>query len=343
MFSKQSTNVKSIHYLRGVAAIAVLYFHSSESYGLNFNVGAAGVDVFFVISGFVVWITTAKHPISPSAFLRRRIIRIVPLYWVVTVVTAVALVWKPAFFDNQSIDSIILFRSLMFLPEITCGAFQPVALQGWTLTYEMMFYLSFSLILSMPYNTRLLYNALIFVGLVVIGTVSPTEYLHTLASPLILEFVAGTFIAAAWLAGRHAPIPVSIAACLIGISWFAVMNTGPSDLNRLIRWGVPSVMIVAALVSIEGALSMRRIALLEFLGDASFSIYLWQGIAGKMATGFLLKLNLPDFLMPLSVVVLTLTMTIIAYVILEKPMQIVLRKNFDTRVAGAPLFGQKTL
>lgn len=336
-----SKNVKVIQYLRGFSALAVLFFHSSETYGLEFNVGAAGVDIFFVLSGFVIWTTTAHRDISPGAFLRRRIIRIVPLYWLVTFVTAIALLWKPAFFLNQELSALNLCRSLLFLPEMRSEMFQPVVLQGWTLTYEMLFYLVFSLILLLPTSKRLAYNALLFIGFVFLGMFDPDRYIRAFANPMILEFVAGTFIAAAYMNGKHAPIPVAICLLLISIIWFGATNTVPFDINRLIRWGVPSVLIVAALVSIEGSIEIPQCALFEFFGDASFSIYMWQGIAGKTTTALLLKLSLSDFLMIPSVIILTVMMTLVAYVFLEKPMYAFLNSSFYVRGAGVPLTENK--
>ena len=221
------------------------------------------------------------------------------------------------------------------------GALQPVVLQGWTLTYEMLFYIVFSLILLLPTGRRLVYNALFFIGLVFLGTLNPDGYIRAFASPLTLEFVAGTFIAAAYMNRKHAPIPVAICLLLIGIFWFAAMNKVSPDINRLIRWGAPSVLIVAALVSIEIRIKIPRCAFLEFLGDASFSIYMWQGIAGRLTTAMLLKSSLSDFLMAPSVIILTLLITILAYISLEKPMYAILNSNFYIRGAGAPLIENK--
>ena len=75
-----------IQHLRALAAIGVVLFHAAERSGLHFTIGAAGVDVFFVISGFIMWIITAGRPVTPNAFLRERILRIVPLYWLATAV-----------------------------------------------------------------------------------------------------------------------------------------------------------------------------------------------------------------------------------------------------------------
>ena len=76
--------IRSVQYLRAVAAFAVLIFHACEPVGRSFVVGSAGVDVFFVISGFILWHIAAQRQPRPGAFLLGRIIRIVPAYWAVT-------------------------------------------------------------------------------------------------------------------------------------------------------------------------------------------------------------------------------------------------------------------
>src|SRR3954466_10752345 len=85
---KAPGEVRSIQYLRGLAAFGVLAFHAADRAGYAFGTGAAGVDVFFVISGFIMWVTTCRKGPSPAAFMWKRIQRIVPLYWAVTLVTA---------------------------------------------------------------------------------------------------------------------------------------------------------------------------------------------------------------------------------------------------------------
>ena len=78
----------SIQYLRGVAAIGVLIFHAADATGRSFRVGGSGVDIFFVISGLIMWTIGARRPLTPREFLLRRVIRVVPLYWFVTLALA---------------------------------------------------------------------------------------------------------------------------------------------------------------------------------------------------------------------------------------------------------------
>src|SRR5690606_27058234 len=82
--SRGMKRLHGIQYLRAVAALGVVVFHAAERSGTHFAIGAAGVDVFFVISGFIMWVITSQRAPSPAAFLRDRIERIAPLYWIAT-------------------------------------------------------------------------------------------------------------------------------------------------------------------------------------------------------------------------------------------------------------------
>jgi exopolysaccharide production protein ExoZ len=116
----------SIQYLRGLAATAVLLFHLGERFGGEFKVGSAGVDVFFVISGFIMWVTTAGKNCSAQQFMRRRFIRIVPLYWIVIGVTALAILLKPQFLFGHDLSTHNFFGSLFFFPDVRNDEFHPV-------------------------------------------------------------------------------------------------------------------------------------------------------------------------------------------------------------------------
>src|SRR3546814_17001958 len=90
MSSANTEAIRSMHtlyviqYLRAFAALAVVIFHAAERTGHHFAIGAAGVDVFFVVSGFIMMAISDRRPTRPLTFLRDRILRIAPSYWLVT-------------------------------------------------------------------------------------------------------------------------------------------------------------------------------------------------------------------------------------------------------------------
>lgn len=313
-------NVYSIQYLRGLAALAVLVFHTSETYDLGFHVGAAGVDIFFVISGFIMWITTANQKITPGQFLYRRAVRIVPLYWIVTLLTALGIALKPAFFFDHDASLSNLVGSLLFLPNAKDNAMHPVVIQGWTLSYEMFFYAVFAaaLLLQFKYRLFVIIACLLTLSLSHYFTQSGYPYIYT--NPLLLEFAGGMLIGAAWLNNKALTLPFSIGSIVAGLIIFAASNTRLSELERLIQWGLPSILIVAGAVSLEKRTALQKIKSLNFFGDASYSIYLWHVLFGIVITGILLRLKTPEMLMPYAVIGLSFIGTLIAYLLVEKPI-----------------------
>ena len=138
--------ILALQILRAVAAVAVVLVHAGIdlSYFGHTNVtwttrGNAGVDLFFVVSGFVmVYIASPQFGKreAPVQFFVRRLIRIVPLYWLLTTGYIVAKSYPLAY----------IAASYLFIPAARPnGVLQPVILQGWTLTYEMFFYLLFAI------------------------------------------------------------------------------------------------------------------------------------------------------------------------------------------------------
>src|SRR3569623_442664 len=101
----------SIQQLRGIAALMVAYFHLGLTLtrhgGFLFfmkEVGAAGGDIFFVLSGFIIWVTTVEKNLSTADFVYRRFFRIVPLYWLVTLFEAASLIFVPSIFNSHRFD-----------------------------------------------------------------------------------------------------------------------------------------------------------------------------------------------------------------------------------------------
>ena len=107
--------------------------------------GAAGVDIFFVVSGFIMVVTTMKRDMAPGEFLLHRIARIVPVYWVVTILLFAIVMYgfKPVGIMRMQPDW--LAKSLLFIPFDRDGRVEPIISVGWTLNYEMFFYLLFAL------------------------------------------------------------------------------------------------------------------------------------------------------------------------------------------------------
>lgn len=312
----------SIQYLRGFAALAVVAFHLSEMLGGAFKVGSAGVDVFFVISGFIMWVTTAGRPIGPGDFVVRRLVRVVPLYWIVTLVLCLAASLKPQFFHEVNLSAETVVKSLLFIPIYQKGLLHPLLVQGWTLYYELFFYGVFALALLTPVRIRAGAVIAALLVLVILGIFADARYpvARNLTDPLLLEFAGGVFLG--WLFGaRRLPgLGAGVILSLAGLACFALIDARHLMEYRALVWGGPAMLLVGGALAIEQAAPLRPIASLGLLGDASYSIYLWHTLAMTTAYAVLIRLELA---LPV-IVILTLAAAVAVpiglYWMIEKPM-----------------------
>lgn len=284
--------VSNIQVLRGLAALAVVVFHARDEVdgvGIPTTLphligGAFGVDVFFVISGLVM--VHASVPLFGKArsallFFAKRLARIVPLYWAVTLLF-VFLNPEAARGDlDNGAFSQFVGLSLGFLPylaPVNPESF-PVYPLGWTLDYEMAFYVCFALVIALPRRSAVAVLTLGFVGLVTAKPmVTLPPWLSYLGSTQILEFVAGLLIAEMALSGWRLTMPAAAAPVVGGLA--AMMAFSPwTDFWwgtwRGIAWGVPAAALVGGLAlcpPAERPGPVRRG--LERLGDASYALYL---------------------------------------------------------------------
>ncbi len=263
--------VLSIQALRALAAlrIGVYQIRGGVGAGLWWPLGS-GVDLFFVISGFVMVYSSERlfgERGAQLTFLRHRLARIVPLYWTVTTI------WL---LFGQEFDLRTLVGSYLFIPYNTAGAYVPLYGIGWTLNFEMFFYAVFTLCLFFRKARALTLLAGTLLTAVLIGhfcTNLPHMAWRVWTDPLILEFLMGAGIAALYrrgveLPGLVRPLMVIAALCII---WQLPEGAG----GRWALWGIPAAAIVSA--SVLGSqrwLSGRLGKVAGMLGDASYSLYL---------------------------------------------------------------------
>ena len=269
----------SIQHLRALAALSVAAYHALQWSGGGFDVGRAGVDVFFVISGVVMWTSTAGRAISPLRFLQRRAVRLAPPYWIATLVIAsTAWVW-PAFLPQILPGVAHLVKSLAFIPHFDPrGLPFPTLPLGWSLDYEAIFYVVFAGALFTPeaWRSRLVTGVLM--GIVAIGFLADDPLYILGANPMLLQFAAGVWLGVG-ATSRALPsrsggwILIAVAAAL----WLLVQSTGLfREFWRPFEWGVPAAMLVAGVMAVERHGVWPKFPILERLGDASYSLYLWH-------------------------------------------------------------------
>lgn len=256
--------LKSIQFLRGIAAISVAIVHSASLSGIerSLNFLSAGVDVFFVISGIVMAIST-KETSTPLRFLWRRITRVVPLYWIFTFVVIAYIQLRYAYIPP--LDHIV--TSLFFLPPPSGQ--MPILYPGWSLNFEMFFYLVLALCLLIP--NALAVTAVLVAAAGALGPVTGYAFFDYYMNPHLIEFAAGIVVGKYILFGGTFPRAVGLLALSAGL---ILLVTQPEPRSNIaISWGIPSLLVVIGMVSFEET-ALIRSKIAGLLGDSSYSLYL---------------------------------------------------------------------
>ena len=254
----------------------MVIFHAFQWLDDQFWVGAAGVDVFFVISGFIIWTVTDRASVSPLSFVWRRLTRVAPAYWVMTFVMAAIALADPLFLPQVAVTPSHLLLSLAFIQHADPhGLVFPLLPPGWTLNYEALFYLIFAGALFAPRAARFAVLLVALVLVVLAGFAFPPAYGY-IANPMMLQFAVGAWLARGPLVPWLARIGAGPFLAAVGVLALAVMGfTGFRDeLWRPALWGFPAAMIVAGLLALERQGAPAPPKLLLRLGDASYAIYL---------------------------------------------------------------------
>ena len=318
----------SIQHLRGLAALSVALFHACQWSQLSFSIGAAGVDVFFVISGFVMWTVTAGRTVKPGAFVRRRVVRVAPLYWLVTLVLVAGALIVPQRFPEVKPELGHVLLSLVFIQHTNpVGLPFPVLPPGWTLNYEAVFYLVFAASLLVASESRRLWALTVaLAALALAGFAWPPAY-QMLLNPMFLEFLAGVWLAR--IAQRGDLPDRALGWVLLGLSLVLFAGIELSgidpDLWRPMVWGAPALMVVAGAVSIEADGGWPAIPGLRTLGDASYSVYLTHTLSIGALAMTMGAWNPPLFI-PVALVV-AVAAGLATYLLIEKPMLGALRRR----------------
>ena len=324
IFSQTSSELLSIQYLRAAAALGVLFYHAADRAELSFGMGAAGVDVFFVISGFVMFVISTQRELTPAKFMLRRATRIIPLYWIVTLAIAVIATSMPGSFPNADVSANHVLKSLFFYPHVDrSGLMAPLLIPGWTLNYEMFFYVVFALTLFLPLRLRLATLVAILGTCVALGfVIRPTVPIWSVyTNPLLLEFLAGTLLGKAWTSLRFSNRPIGLLAMAFAFAVLVIIDYAAIDVEqvRIVAWGIPAVLIVAGAICLERTL--RYVSVLKFVGDASYSVYLVHGLAVSAAARLLAAVDVHSKpALFVAAVLFGLGAGSICYMVLERPL-----------------------
>jgi exopolysaccharide production protein ExoZ len=286
--TKKLSNVQA---LRGLAALGVVLFHiatvesrlpgTPTTLAHLFGNGWAGVDLFFVLSGFVmVTVTRGKFGSSGNSrkFLYDRMFRIFPLYWCISLVILGMFLVKPTLF--HSIGHPSLLRSFLLVPQFNQA---PLLGQGWTLIFEMYFYYIFAALIPLA-ESFLSYGLISWLILIIAVNLSLHGQSHSalaslVGNPLSVEFIIGCFVAKLIYSGvtRYAGSIAMVSAGLIVAISLAIgahLDDHVSSWLRLLLFGVPFGFLTYGLVALEVRDRLLLPSLLSKIGDTSYSLYL---------------------------------------------------------------------
>jgi len=277
----------TIQYLRGFAAMLVLASHAllyplMDEHLAYSRLGWLGVILFFVISGFIMVAVTGEGRFSAPAFLRRRFIRVVPMYWGATLLAAALALLVPQVFKTTVYDTGQLLLSLLFVPfyNPVSHGIHPLYKLGWTLNYEVFFYVCFALLAFLGARSRVVWLTAAFTALAVTGAVLQPEpaFAQFYTSFMPLAFCAGAWLGLATLRGRlgtlsAGAIGLTLVLGLAGLVEGFVFDQGIME-DGFAFIGFVAFASALVLLAVRFEPRLPRVAWLEHIGDASYSIYL---------------------------------------------------------------------
>ncbi|MBA4490431.1 acyltransferase [Paracoccus sp. S1E-3] len=274
----------SVQLLRAIAAAAVVFEHAQAEAGqtvagfehIPFDFGI-GVDIFFIISGFVMWLSSAHlfgQPGGTATFLKKRFQRVVPLYWLYTLGMLAAIALLPDKLNNPDASAPMILSSFLFFPYPNMiGEYTPVLALGWTLNYEMFFYALFAVALLFPRKFGFAVLAALILGFVALWAVTTSGPVLFWGRPIILEFLIGVILARLYTEGGHRPNLILFAA-FVALAFVAYWLLQPSP-SRLIRLGIPAAFFASAFIFfLPARLSGALKGIAKVGGDSSYTLYL---------------------------------------------------------------------
>lgn len=290
-------NLQLIQMLRGIASILVVLYHMTFNFSETFhqvflfnifNFGGSGVDIFFVLSGFIIAYANKKYIANPAktvTFLKRRFVRIYPIYWIIITFFLLVQLAFPLYYKSHFDLSVSnLIATYLLLPD-------HIMINGvsWSLTNELFFYLLFTLAILIPVKKYSFYLLVVYFILLLVFALTNINitggkgYGGLLFFPMNIEFLLGVFIV--FIVDKISlkrVWPLLLSGSLLFLAGAYIFNHGiyilPADvsygLNRVVLFGVPSFLIILALVKMELNKRVRVKKIFLYLGDASYSLYL---------------------------------------------------------------------
>lgn len=305
----------TIEVLRFIAALAVFFVHIP-----TVEKGHFGVDAFFVISGYVMMLSTQT---SGDQFFLKRLIRIVPTYYALTITVFIIAMFLPSLLNNTTADPIHLIKSLLFIPFDKNGTgHAPILFLGWTLNFEMYFYLLFAISLAVSHQYRGVVATVLIFSVWCLCSVADVFITKVYGDLIVFEFVLGILLYLILSLRSYK----QIAVILLILSVAMLVSVDPLG-SRFFYAGIPSLVAIYLALSLLKDRSLPRIFVL--LGGASYVLYLTHPyviqVFDKITGWFDGGITQQWLALALSLV-LANVVAVILYKFLEAPLRHQLRK-----------------
>jgi exopolysaccharide production protein ExoZ len=349
---------------RGVAATLVVLFHLSGALAAEkyfnepffqqiFHFGSAGVHLFFVLSGFIIFATHYSdlgNPERVGRYLVRRAIRIFPPYWLVFFVVAAFTLGFPEFRSAVPQETTVLVKSLLLWPQNPAevgGTGAPLIIVAWSLQYELVFYLCFGFFVASPAVGFLV----LFVG-VIWGMAAMTSTglpAYPLAFMKWWYFaIFGFGVVAAWLVRRDwivrpaffVALGIILFLFIALFEYIEMVSQGldeypPRSMANSLLYGVGAAFLVYGLAASEKLRPRDAPGFLKLMGDASYMIYLVHFPIISVACKFFVIFGLRSFgsscVALVFITALSVGVGLASHLIVERPLLKYLRSNASQR------------
>lgn len=335
--------INGIQILRAVAVFLVTWLHAGQALGPWRVVElphfmAFGIDIFFVISGFIMATILIRSRDTPGVgtswrFLRRRLIRIFPIYWIFAGLEYARLARNFGPLLSSHLPSFLLLPGLYPHFPLLLGV-------SWTLVFEMFFYYALASITLFTVKRAPEASILILGGAVLLGVLihahNPLTIMIT--SPILLEFIAGATIALAFRRfGKRRGLGLlmlglgAIGALYMqshpqyaGVQGIDMVSSSSGVFQRILTWGISATLIVSGVVFWSPATHNAAAKVAVVLGNASYSAYLLSSLLIEFTARMLVKLDHPslaaEIVFQFLIVGLVLFAGWLSYQFLEWPM-----------------------
>ena len=251
--------IANLQLLRGIAALMIVFVHlwplltpldANTQLPHAFH---AGVDIFFVISGFIMVHVTTARDMSAGRFALDRIVRIVPVYWLFCLIIFAA-AWLLPFLGSFRPSLGELVRSMLFIPYGSGPNFPPVIYVGWTLNLEMYFYALFTLALALTRTSGRpvpVLIAMLALPVIVAPFMPADSLLKFYGNPVVLEFAIGMLIAQHHHRLSRLPTGAGLAAVITAIALLAALPYDDEGQSRFVLFALPATLLVAGAIVLE--------------------------------------------------------------------------------------------